>query len=269
MSSDNGSLSDTEKLLIAFIKQVYAKGESLPKPDYGKLAEDLGLPSTNSAQIRWSRLTTKIRNNEFPELKIESKARGGSTRKRSKTDAELGGEDDEDIAGLETPSKKQKSGGVLRKAGGDEKNLEILGGGFYSIEFKSRLFKNAVDKTPGDDIKHGKESAKVGNAAQNKTGGDSSTVGQQAAMIEQLANGKRGKGNRKRPVMKGPDKQTSTAVAEPFQDATAGDSLGVGTTTAIVDKPAGSRRGRKRSAVDEGQSHLRSGRELINRSPRP
>lgn len=128
-------LSDNEKLLIAALSQFAAGDSKFPSLNTKKLAEDLGLATANAASIRvckrhssishfynrqityfsvyqWCRLTAKIKEGKFGDLKI---AGAGSPTKRTKDEAGI--EDNgEGMAG--TPTKKQKAGGTRKKAGG-------------------------------------------------------------------------------------------------------------------------------------------------------
>ncbi|RAL67396.1 hypothetical protein DID88_008151 [Monilinia fructigena] len=88
-------------------------------------------------------------------------------------------------------------------------------------------------------------------------------------MTEKLVKGKQGNLNRRRPAMKGPVKQASTAVTNTFQNTTATDSLGVGQVTVRIDQTPSTKpekRGRKRAAVREESDESPVQRKRINKS---
>ncbi|PQE06690.1 hypothetical protein CJF30_00008622 [Rutstroemia sp. NJR-2017a BBW] len=106
------SLSDEAKLLIAVFQQI----DPFPKLDYQRLMSDLGLPSVNAAQVRWSRYTTKMKklraeNEKTGALKIVP---GGAKAKKRERDDE---DDDGGELGEGAKKKMKMEKGGLETAG--------------------------------------------------------------------------------------------------------------------------------------------------------
>ncbi|CAD6440116.1 b70d805e-7155-4dc3-a660-e744022d15fa [Sclerotinia trifoliorum] len=119
MAPAPATLSDNEKCLIAALNQFASKENKFPVLNNAKLAEDLGLPTPNAARVRWARLTTKIKEGKFGDLKIIAGGGGAGDKnqKRSKDEADFEG-NDEELTDVTSPTKKQKSGATRRKACG-------------------------------------------------------------------------------------------------------------------------------------------------------
>ncbi|KAJ8068702.1 hypothetical protein OCU04_002401 [Sclerotinia nivalis] len=113
MAPAPATLSDNEKCLIAALSQFASDDNKFPALNNAKLAEDLGLPTPNAARVRWARLTAKIKEGKFGDLKITA---GDKNQKRNKDEAGFEG-NDEEMADVTSPTKKQKSGATRKKAG--------------------------------------------------------------------------------------------------------------------------------------------------------
>ncbi|EDN91352.1 predicted protein [Sclerotinia sclerotiorum 1980 UF-70] len=72
-------LSDNEKCLIAALSQFVSEDNKFPALNNARLAGDLGLPTPNAARVGWARLTAKIKEGKFGDLKIIADA----TRKKA------------------------------------------------------------------------------------------------------------------------------------------------------------------------------------------
>ncbi|KAF7916884.1 uncharacterized protein EAE98_006072 [Botrytis deweyae] len=112
-------LTDKEKCYTAVFSQIVSEGK-VPKLNYDKLAEDLGLPTPDAARIRWGRMVTMIKNGTVGELKIAST---GKAQKRNKEEAGI----EDEIEGMDdvaSPTKKQKHLAPRKKAGGAGRKAE-------------------------------------------------------------------------------------------------------------------------------------------------
>ncbi|KAF7864475.1 hypothetical protein EAF04_006608 [Stromatinia cepivora] len=117
MAPAPATLSDNEKCLIAALSQFASDDNKFPTLNNAKLAEDLGLPTPNAARVRWARLTAKIKEGKFGDLKITAGGGAGDkNQKRNKEEAVIEGHDEE-MADVASPTKKQKSGATRKKAG--------------------------------------------------------------------------------------------------------------------------------------------------------
>ncbi|APA07693.1 hypothetical protein sscle_03g024630 [Sclerotinia sclerotiorum 1980 UF-70] len=96
-------LSDNEKCLIAALSQFVSEDNKFPALNNARLAGDLGLPTPNAARVGWARLTAKIKEGKFGDLKIIA--------------ADFEGNDVE-LTDVTSPTKKQKSDATRKKAGG-------------------------------------------------------------------------------------------------------------------------------------------------------
>ncbi|TGO20829.1 hypothetical protein BPAE_0262g00060 [Botrytis paeoniae] len=123
-------LTDNEKCFAAVFSQLLSDVSKVPKLNNAKLAEDLGLPTPDAARVRWARISAKIRDGKFRDLKIGS---AGNAQKRSK---EVAGIEDgvEGMNDVASPTKKQKARTPRKKAGG--------AGGKAEKEIKEENFMN-------------------------------------------------------------------------------------------------------------------------------
>ncbi|PQE31117.1 hypothetical protein CJF32_00008456 [Rutstroemia sp. NJR-2017a WRK4] len=133
------SLSDEAKLLIAVFQQI----DSFPRLDYERLMSDLGLPSAGAAQVRWSRMTTKMKKwgaeNEVTgvlkivpggaKVKKDGKGKGTELTKKRERDAEEDDEEDGDgeLDGVAKKKIKMEKGGLetARKTTGGRKKASL------------------------------------------------------------------------------------------------------------------------------------------------
>ncbi|TGO40686.1 hypothetical protein BHYA_0033g00400 [Botrytis hyacinthi] len=132
-------LTDKEKCFAAVFSQLLSDGK-VPKLDYEKLAEDLGLPSAAAARIRLARMIAMIKDGTFGDLKIASSAR---SKKRDMEEAgiEDGVEGSNDVAAT---TKKQKPHAPRKKAGG--------AGGKPEKKIKEEKFMNGGEASGFDDL---------------------------------------------------------------------------------------------------------------------
>jgi hypothetical protein len=141
------SLSDEAKLLIAVFQQI----DPFPKLDYQRLMSDLGLPSVNAAQVRWSRYTTKLKRlrAEYAstgalkivpggaKMKKEGKGEGAEMAKKRERD------DEDDVDGeLEGVAKKK-----MKMEKGELETAGKTTGGRKKTSLASSL--NATTSKPG------------------------------------------------------------------------------------------------------------------------
>ncbi|KAI9647045.1 hypothetical protein NHQ30_005047 [Ciborinia camelliae] len=119
------AMSDNEKLLIAALSQLSSDG-NLPPLNYGRLSQDLGLPTANAAQVRWSRLTTKIKRGGFTAENLKIGGRSGVVpTKRTKDEAMMDDDDDNDDDDAKMGSEKKRgAGSVNNKEGVTDKAVK-------------------------------------------------------------------------------------------------------------------------------------------------
>ncbi|KAF7893469.1 uncharacterized protein EAF02_001007 [Botrytis sinoallii] len=122
-------LTGKEIWYAAVLSQIVSEAK-VPKLEYDKLFEDLGLPTPDAARVRWGRMVTMMKNGTVGELKIAS---AGKAQKRNKEEAGL----EDEIEGMDdvaSPTKKQKHRAPRKKAGG--------AGGKAEKEIKEERFMN-------------------------------------------------------------------------------------------------------------------------------
>ncbi|PQE05270.1 hypothetical protein CJF31_00008786 [Rutstroemia sp. NJR-2017a BVV2] len=147
------SLSNESKLLIAVFQQI----DPFPKLDYERLKSDLGLPSVNAGQVRWSRYTTKLKklgkeygrtgalkiNAGGAKVKKEGKGKGTEIAKKRERD------DEEDADGeLEGVAKKK----IKMEKAGLENGRKVAGGR------KKTSLANSLNATTSKPGGRGKDS---------------------------------------------------------------------------------------------------------------
>ncbi|TGO82725.1 hypothetical protein BPOR_0770g00040 [Botrytis porri] len=123
-------LTDSEKIYVAILSQVFSGAGKFPKLDNAKLAQDLGLATPDAARVRWARMAAKIKDGSVGDLKIGS---GGKAQKRTKEEAGI--EDEVKVSNDVVPAtKKQKTRTPRKKAGG--------AGGMAEKKIKEEKFLN-------------------------------------------------------------------------------------------------------------------------------